>query len=322
MTGAFQQSQAVLRAVLESPPDIVIFALDREYRYLAFNQNHARAIKSIWGVDVRVGDSMLEVIGRIDDRDKARRNFDRALAGEHFTLREEYGDERMQRRIYDDTYSPIQGDNGEIIGLTVYLTDITAQSLAELELQNYRARLEELVKQRTGELEAAHAQLLRAQKLESLGVLAGGVAHDFNNLLAVILGRAELAMPALPAGHAARAHLDIVRDTALEARTLTRQLVAYAGRGRFTIQAVDLSEMVDGMSALLRASIRKSIALDFELSPEALVVQIDVTQGRQVVLNLVANAAEAIEGAGRVVVRTRWLDVDARTLDKNNLFSA
>ena len=314
MRGAFQQSQAVLRAVLESPSDIVIFALDREYRYLAFNQNHATTIKAIWGVDIRIGSPMLEIIGRPDDRDKAQRNFDRALAGEDFTVREEYGDERMQRRVYDNMYSPIRADSGEIIGLTVYLTDITVQRRAELELDEYRARLEDLVKQRTGELEAAHVQLLRAQKFESLGVLAGGVAHDFNNLLAVILGRIELALPTLMADHAARSHLDIVRETALEARMLTRQLVAYAGKGRFAVQAVNLSEMVESMSALLRASIRKSIALDFELDPGGLVVQIDPTQARQVVLNLAANAAEAIDGAGRVTVRTRSVDVDDRLL--------
>jgi two-component system cell cycle sensor histidine kinase/response regulator CckA len=314
MRGAFQQSQAVLRAVLESPRDIVIFALDREYRYLAFNQNHARTIKDIWGVDIRIGTPMLEVIGRPDDREKAQRNFDRALAGENFTVREEYGDERMQRRVYENMYSPILDEDGGIIGLTVYLTDITVQSRAQLELDEYRARLEELVKQRTSELEVAHGQLLRAQKLESLGVLAGGVAHDFNNLLAVILGRIELALPTLLGDHATRPHLEIVRETALEARMLTRQLVAYAGKGRFAIQAVNLPEMIESMSALLRASVRKSIALEFELDAEPLIVQVDATQARQVVLNLVANAAEAIEGAGTVIVRTRSVEVNEQLL--------
>jgi signal transduction histidine kinase/CheY-like chemotaxis protein len=304
----------VLRAVLESPRDIVIFALDREYRYLAFNQNHAQTIKNIWGVDIGVGMPMLDIIGRSDDRDKAQRNFDRALAGENFTVREEYGDERMQRRFYENMYSPIVGEDGAIIGLTVYLTDITAQTRAQLELDEYRSQLEELVRRRTTELETAHAQLLRAQKLESLGVLAGGVAHDFNNLLAVILGRVDLALPALGEDGATRSHLEIVRETALEARMLTRQLVAYAGKGRFAIQAVNLSELVDSMSALLRASIRKAITLDFELASTPLVVQIDATQARQVVLNLVANAAEAIEGAGRVVVRTRAIEVNDQLL--------
>jgi two-component system cell cycle sensor histidine kinase/response regulator CckA len=308
------QPHAVMRAILESPPGIVIFALDRDYRYLAFNQNHARTMMGIWGVAIGVGDRMLDLIGRPDDREKARHNFDRALAGESFTIREEYGDERMQRRIYDDVYSPIQGDDGATIGLTVYLTDITERWLAEHELEKHRNHLEDLVRLRTRELEVAHEQLLRAQKLESLGVLAGGVAHDFNNLLAVILGRAELALPTLTPQHAARGHLDIVRETALEARMLTRQLVAYAGKGRFTIQAVNLSELVAGMAALMRASVRKSIALDFELCDAPLVVQVDVTQARQAVMNLVANAAEAIDGAGRVVVRTLSLDLDEARL--------
>src|SRR4029077_9778693 len=111
-----------------------------------------------------------------------------------------------------------------ILGLTVYLTDITEQTRAASELEKYRNHLEDLVAQRSRELESAHAQLLYAQKLESLGVLAGGVAHDFNNLLAVILSRAELATPTVEPEHAARAHLDIIVATALEARMLTRQL--------------------------------------------------------------------------------------------------
>jgi signal transduction histidine kinase/ActR/RegA family two-component response regulator len=321
--GRFQQPQAVLRAILESPRDIVIFALDREYRYLAFNQNHARTMKHIWGVDIHVGDQMLSSIGRDDDREKARRNFDRALSGESFALQEEYGDERMQRRIYEDVYSPIKAEDGTVIGLAVYLTDITEQRLAEIELENYRSRLEDLVKQRTKELESAHAQLLYAQKLESLGVLAGGVAHDFNNLLAVILSRAELAAPSLDAGHAARTHFEIIRETALEARMLTKQLLAYSGKGRFMIQAVNLTELIESMAPLLRASIRKSVILSFELCEAALVVQLDVTQARQVVLNLVTNADEAIDGGqGQIVVRCRSLDVDDQLLGEACIQSA
>jgi signal transduction histidine kinase len=309
-----QISQAVLGAILESPPDIVIFALDRDYRYLAYNQNHARTIKLIWGVDIHVGMSMLHVIGREDDRLKARRNFDRALQGESFTLREEYGDESMRRRVYEDVYSPIRADDGEVVGLTVYLTDITEQKAAELELDNYRCRLEELVRRRTSELEAAHAQLLYAQKLESLGVLAGGVAHDFNNLLAVILARAELAGPSLCAEHPAHGHFEIIRETALEARMLTRQLLAYSGKGRFMIQAVDPTAMIESMASLLRASIPDTVQLTFDFCASSSVVRLDVTQARQVILNLVTNAAEAIEGEGQVVVRTRLVDADDRLL--------
>ncbi|MET0592256.1 MAG: response regulator [Polyangiaceae bacterium] len=323
MSGRFQQPQAVLRGILESPRGIVIFALDREYRYLAFNENHARTMKHIWGVDIRVGDSMLDLISRPDDREKARRNFDRALGGESFTVIEEYGDERIHRNVYQDVYSPICDDAANVIGLTVYLTDITEQRVAERELEDYRNRLEELVKQRTLELEAAHAQLLHAQKLESLGVLAGGIAHDFNNLLAVILARTELTTSLLPSEHAARAHVDIVRDTALEARMLTKQLLGYSGKGKFVVQNVDLSEMVEGMSQLLRASIRKSICLKFELGELPAAVEVDVTQVRQVLLNLATNAAEAIgDGPGVVTIRTRKIDLDENELRRACVKSA
>jgi hypothetical protein len=89
---------------------MVIFALDAQYRYLAYNQNRARTMDRIWGVRIGVGLNMLELIGRDDDRAKARINFNRALAGESFTLIEEYGDTRMDRRIYEDIYSPVPVD--------------------------------------------------------------------------------------------------------------------------------------------------------------------------------------------------------------------
>jgi signal transduction histidine kinase/CheY-like chemotaxis protein len=312
----FQQPEAVLRALIESPEHIVIFALDRHYRYLAYNQNHARTMKQIWGVQITVGTSMLELIGREDDRAKARVNFDRALAGESFTVIEEYGDTRMERRFYEDIYSPVQNEDGQIIGLAVYLTDITEHRRAQLELERYRGHLEELVEQRTRELEAAHARLLHSQKLESLGVLAGGIAHDFNNLLAVVLSRAELCSPLLPEDGPARTHVSIIRETALEARMLTRQLLGYAGKGgSFVLETLSLNDIVTGMATLLRASVGKEIRLEYEPYAGRLAVQGDPTQLRQVMLNLVTNAAEAIGGnVGSIVVRTGVSEITAQTL--------
>jgi two-component system, cell cycle sensor histidine kinase and response regulator CckA len=312
--GSFEKPQAVLRAVLESPQGIVIFALDREYRYLAFNDNHARTIKQIWGETVQVGVCMLDIIKRDDDRERARANFDRALAGESFVLHEEFGDESLERRYYEDVYSPIRDEDGQVIGLTVYLTDITERRKVEVELDSYRNRLEELVKQRTAELESAHAQLLHVQKLESMGVLAGGIAHDFNNLLAVILGRAELATALVPLGSPARAHLTIVQETALEARMLTKQLLGYSGKGKFMVQLVNVNQLIETMMQLLRASISRMVTLFIELPPAPLVVEADITQIRQVVLNLVTNAAEAIgDQVGSVTIRTRSVTIDEAT---------
>ncbi|HEY6880104.1 MAG TPA: response regulator [Polyangiales bacterium] len=315
--GQFDKSQAVLRAILESPQGIVIFALDREYRYLAFNENHARTIQLIWGEPIDVGLCMLDIIKRDDDRLRAKDNFDRALRGESFVLHEEYGDEQLERRYYEDAYNPIRDQDGHVIGLTVYLTDITDRRKAELELQSYRTRLEELVERRTSELEAAHAQLLHVQKLESLGVLAGGIAHDFNNLLAVILGRAELATALIPQESAARAHLTIVQETALEARMLTKQLLGYSGKGKFMVQLVDLNLLIESMMQLLRASISRAVSLVFERHPQPQLVEADITQLRQVVLNLVTNAAEAIgDRVGQVTIRTVTREVDAQYLQR------
>lgn len=302
--------EAVLSAILESPPNIVIFALDRQFRYLAFNQNHARTMRQIWGADIRVGDDMLALIQRDDDRDKARRNFERALAGESFVVEEEYGSESMLRAVYENCYSPIRWVNDEVIGLTVYLTDVTAAHQAQTELSQYREHLEVLVRQRTSELEALHAQLLHAQKMESLGVLAGGIAHDFNNLLAVILSRVELAQLQQLDPQSIATHLETIKETTLEARLLTRQLLTYSGKGRFKVETRCLNDVVRSMTQLLRASVSHGILLEFDLAQGELPVDVDPTQVRQVLLNLVTNAAEAIGSRpGCVQVRTRIVEL-------------
>ena len=157
--------------------------------------------------------------------------------------------------------------------------------------------------QRNAELQA---KLLQVQKLESLGVLAGGIAHDFNNLLTVILGNVSTAAMAVPKGHVA---LDSLQEATLaisRAADLTRQLLAYAGKGRFRIEAVDLSAQVRGVSALLRASVPKSVALSLDLAADLPGVEADAAQLQQLLMNLVINGAEAItSSSGAVVVTTR-----------------
>jgi two-component system CheB/CheR fusion protein len=119
------QSLKLLRYMIESPQSIIIFSLDSNLRYMAFNSIHQQTMKEIWGVDIRPGMNMLEVIGYESDRKAAQQNFQRALSGEQFTLTETYGDDALSRRVWENTYSPIYDENNQIIGLTVYVIDIT-----------------------------------------------------------------------------------------------------------------------------------------------------------------------------------------------------
>ena len=149
-------------------------------------------------------------------------------------------------------------------------------------------------------------QLRQTQKLESIGVLAGGVAHDFNNLLTGVLGNATLALDLLGPEHAVRPHVEEVIKAAESAAHLTRQLLAYSGKGRFVIQPVDLSDLTREMTTLVRTSIPKMVALHLELASDLPAVEGDRGQLQQLIMNLVINGAESIpaDQPGAVTVAT------------------
>jgi PAS domain S-box-containing protein len=155
----------------------------------------------------------------------------------------------------------------------------------------------------------------QAQKLESLGVLAGGMAHDFNNLLVAILGNTELALDELPADAPVRESLEQIQLAAKRAADLTQQMLAYSGRGRFAIERVDLNRVVADTTRLLASSVSRRIALETSLAAELPLVDGDPTQLGQVVMNLVLNAAEAIgEAEGRIHVTTETRSVTREQL--------
>ena len=144
-------------------------------------------------------------------------------------------------------------------------------------------------------------RLLHAQKLESLGVLAGGIAHDFNNLLMAILGNLELALRDLSPVSPVRSRLEAVGHAARRAADLTRQMLAYSGRGRFMVGRLDLNELVEENVHLLRTSIPRTVTLNLHLDRALPAVEADAGQIQQVIMNLITNASEAIGGEPGVI---------------------
>jgi PAS domain S-box-containing protein len=194
-------------------------------------------------------------------------------------------------RILCDWYNTaLRDDQGYFIGASFLADDITE-----------RRRTEQAVRQ--------------AQKLESLGVLAGGIAHDFNNLLTAILGNTEVAQDRNPGDPILRASLRRIEAATERGADLARQLLAYAGKGHFSVKPLDLNHLIHEMSDLLAISISKKVSLILELQPELPFVEADSAQFQQVVMNLVINASEAIgDNPGTVTLRTQSMTYDRAAL--------
>jgi PAS domain S-box-containing protein len=183
------------------------------------------------------------------------------------------------------TISPVCDSEGRVRGASVIARDVTDRKRAEL-------------------------QLRETQKLESLGVIAGGIAHDFNNLLVGILGNASLVLDELAPQDPNRPFLENVVAASEKAAHLTRQLLAYAGKGQFLTERINLSMLVRENGNLLRTSIPKSVELRLDLNPELPTIQGDPSQFQQLIMNLLINGAEAIgeNRPGKVAVTTATVD--------------
>jgi len=191
------------------------------------------------------------------------------------------------------TTGRIRDRKGRLVGLRWLLRDSTERVRAEVARRQWEA------------------QLQHTQRLESLGVLAGGIAHDFNNLLMGVLCSAELALLRLPQDAPARADVEQIVAVAHRAAGLTGQMLAYSGRGAFRVQPILLSTLIREMEPLVRASLPKTCALDLHLGESLPAIEADATQLRQVLMNLVVNAGEAVgDAAGVITVRVGVRECD------------
>jgi two-component system, cell cycle sensor histidine kinase and response regulator CckA len=278
-----RESEALLHAITDSIPDSV-FVKDRDSRWLFANPAVLRVI----------GKSAEEVLGKTDREIHGDPELGEALIDSDRRIMEsgvaDVLEETIQtpsgRRLYLTTKAPYRDLDGRILGVIGNARDITDRRRAE-------------------------EQLHEAQKLESIGRLAGGVAHDFNNLLTVIMTCVEDLKEALAAGEPVNADdVDAVGAASERARELTRQLLAFARRQTVTPVPLDLNSVVHGTERLLRRVLGEHIELVASLQPELWPVRCDTGQMEQVILNLAVNARDAMPGGGKLTIESANVDID------------
>jgi PAS domain S-box-containing protein len=196
------------------------------------------------------------------------------------------------RRIFESSATATFDQQGRFLGYRGISRDITDRRQAEEE----QRKLQE--------------QLLQAQKMDTIGRLAGGVAHDFNNMLTVICNYSEMSLSEIEEAHPLRKRLAAIHKAALHSSDLTRQLLAFARKQVTAPQILDLNETITGMLKMLKRLIGENIELQWKPTPEIWPVTMDPTQVGQVLANLAVNARDAIAGTGHLLIATENLTVD------------
>jgi PAS domain S-box-containing protein len=270
----------LLRALMDNIPDRIYFK-DRESRFIRVNKSLA-ARHNI--------PDPTQMLGKTDMDLFTDEHACQALEDEQAVIRTGtpvIGKEEKETSKdgvvtwASTTKMPLRDKDNNIIGTFGLSRDITEKKLAE-------------------------EAMLHSQKLESLGVLAGGIAHDFNNLLAVVLGNTELALCKLPTDSPVRNFLSQVRIASQRGAELCKQMLSYAGKGFVNMQVLDLNRIVQEVTELLHVSVSKQSSLKYDLKPNLPAVKVDSAQIRQVIMNLVINASEAIgDRKGVIRISTR-----------------
>lgn len=290
-----QRSQALLQSFFDHVP-VALGVQDVQGRFILANQNLLQALDL---------SSPSQLLGRsmegIASPSIARLNRE---AIEHI-LRTAM----PMGSIYDDLTGegtrwfsrsfPIRTDDGDIIAVGHVAMDLTEQRRHEEERLAFERSLQE------------------AQRRESIGILAAGLAHDFNNLLTTISGHAELLSLDLPPDSQLHQHVEAIQRGVRRAAELTAQMLAYAGKGRLVIGVLSLNDLVRDVTALLEPSLTRRATLQYRLADALPSIQADASQIRQVILNLLVNAGDALgDTHGLITLETAIEDLDRARLDR------
>lgn len=290
MAGSLRRSEASYRRLHDSMTDAFV-VVDMEGRLLEWN----KVFSSMLGyMDEELRQLSYMDLTPVEWRDMEKRMVEEQIIPHGYS--EVY---EKQYRRKDGSILPVElrtyllrESNGQPSGMWAIVRDISQRKKDEGE----KSRLEE--------------QLIQAQKLESIGRLAGGVAHDFNNLLTVILGYGELVMQDMHKEHPSYESLRLICQAGLRARDLTRQLLAFSRKQLLEMQVVDINMVVKGFEKLICRVIGEDIDLQLVLPAQPLPVKADTSQLEQVLMNLAVNARDAMPEGGTLTIETSLVDLD------------
>lgn len=306
LNAALQHRVEELETLLNVLPVGIGIASDRECRHIRANTALNRLLRAFDGGNVSL------TAGRGD----GPRNFKvyadgQELPPEQLPMQRSAANDEIIRDLEEE----IRFDDGSVLHLLAYSAPLRD---GEKKIRGAVGAFIDITTRKQAEIERhlIERKMLETQKLESLGVLAGGIAHDFNNLLTGVVGNASLARMQIDPASPLAENLDQIQQVAMQAGDLCRQLLAYAGKGRYVVELVDFSQAVRESASLLQSSVSKSAVLTYELAEQLPPVKADASQLRQIVMNLVINASEALEGKPGVIrVQTGRILADRNYLD-------
>ncbi len=297
-TAELEESEERLQGILDNAP-MTIYMKDSGGRYLLVNRQFEKLVGRERHQMREATDSEIFTPPQVAElRAKDALVLD---SGDIFRCEEVFPTADGPRTFLSVRF-PLHHADGSVYAVCAISADVSEQKRAEQERQQLEA------------------QMQQTQKLESLGVLAGGIAHDFNNLLMGILGNTGMVRQDLMPGSEAEERLRDIENAGRRAAELCKQMLAYSGKGKFVVQPLDLSWLVEEMAHLLEVSISKKARLERDLAAGLPAFEADSTQIRQVVMNLITNASEALgEDNGTITLRTGVMKCDEAYLRQTYL---
>jgi PAS domain S-box-containing protein len=288
------EQQTLLQNLIESSGNAV-FSVDHAYRYTSFNRQHAAIMKALYGVDIELGQSLLDYQRATEDHLQAKGNIDRALAGEHLTDEAYSGEDARTRAYFEVSHHPIRDDLDHIVGVAVFARDTTARRRAEEELRILNAELDERVAERTAQLEESNKEL---------DAFSYSVSHDLRAPLRAIDGFTRILVDEYASDLDAEGKrlCSVIRENTGKMSRLIDELLGFARLGRAALNPTEIDMQTMATSVYFELTTADSRAcIDFQVDALPTVVA-DPTLIRQVWTNLLSNAIKFSSKRERVAI--------------------